>query len=355
MTRVLQVMGRSAGGIARHVGDIVSNLDGSDGLTIDVVAPADLPIEIPKLRTHIDIPDGLSVGHLGAILALWRAAREYDVVHAHGIRAGVDAGIAARHARRVVTVHNLVQKEIAGAVAPLHRAGEGIPVAIGDRVFAVSEEIARRLRRAAPRHAERVEVLHLGVETPSLSGISPDQIRGRLGATDRHLIVTLARLAPQKALHVLLDAMEGVPGAVLAILGEGPLQDELAERARSRGIADRVHFLGFRADAADHVAAADVFCLSSIWEGVPLAAQEAIALGIPVVATDVGGMRELIANKISGRLVPPNDPEALAVALRETLGSPEDRDRFARGAKEHLDEEFSMPAMLERIKAAYVG
>ncbi|MDQ4064437.1 MAG: glycosyltransferase, partial [Actinomycetota bacterium] len=169
------------------------------------------------------------------------------------------------------------------------------------------------------------------------------------------LVVTLARLRPQKALHVLVDAIAHVPDTALAILGDGPLGPELTARAYARGVAERVHFLGFRTDAVDHVAAADVFCLSSIWEGVPLAAQEAIALGVPVVATDVGGMRELIANKISGRLVPPNDPDALAEALNETLTSPGDRERFALAAKRHLEAQFSMPKMLERVKAAYVG
>ncbi|HEV3486374.1 MAG TPA: glycosyltransferase, partial [Vicinamibacterales bacterium] len=223
-----------------------------------------------------------------------------------------------------------------------------------DRVFAVSEEIARRLRDARPNHAQKVEVLHLGVPIPVVSSEAAVEIRRRL-AGDGHLVVTLARLRPQKALHVMIDALALVPDATLAILGDGPLRDELIAQARAKGIAERVHLLGFRTDAAEHIAAADVFCLSSIWEGVPLAAQEAVALGVPVVATDVGGMRELIANKITGRLVPPNDPEGLARALREVLGSSADRERYARAAKAHLDEEFSVARMLERVRVEYVG
>lgn len=322
-------------------------------MSIDVAAPDTVPVEIPKLRREIEIPRGLSLRHISAVAELRRVAADYDIVHAHGLRAGIDAGLAARSARRIVTVHNLVQKEIAGAVAPLHRMGEGIVVGLADRVFAVSEEIARRLRRARPSNAQKVEVLHLGVPAPLASPDAAAAIR-RTVAGDRQLVVTLARLRPQKALHVMIDALAEVPSAVLAILGDGPLRDELAARARSKDIAERVHLLGFQTDAADHVAAADVFCLSSVWEGVPLAAQEAIALGVPVVATDVGGMRELIANKISGRLVPPDDPKALARALMDVLESPADRERYAHAAKAHLEQEFSMTRMLERVKAEYV-
>jgi glycosyltransferase involved in cell wall biosynthesis len=116
-----------------------------------------------------------------------------------------------------------------------------------------------------------------------------------------------------------------------------------------------VSFLGFRPDVADHIAAADAFSLSSLWEGVPLAAQEAILLGTPVVGTDVGGMRELISNKVSGRLVPPGDPVALAAALDEVLSSPERAAAYARAARDGLHERFSTDAMLERLREAYAS
>lgn len=357
MTRVLQVLGRSAGGIARHVADIVEALDASDGLSIDVAGPPDLPIPMPKPVIDVTIPDGPLVGHVPAIRALRRIGARYDVVHAHGLRAGIDAGIAVRSDQRsLATVHNLVQAEIAGWKTFIYRRAEGLVVAVNDHVFAVSEDVARRLRMAAPRRGDRIEVLYLGLGAPPVPGRGRDEIRAELGlGPGTHLVVTMARLAPQKALHVLLAAVEHVPEAVVAILGEGPLQTALEVDARRRGLAERVHFLGFRGDAHDYLAAADVFCLSSVWEGVPLAAQEAIRARVPVVATDVGGMRELISNKLSGRLVPPDDPAELARALRETLTPQSDRERFVERALVDLETRFSTEKMLERLREAYAS
>jgi glycosyltransferase involved in cell wall biosynthesis len=349
------VLGRSAGGIARHVADIVAALDGRDGLTMDIAGPLDLPVTMPKQLREVTIPDGPIGGHRSAIRALRALVSTYDVVHAHGLRAGIDAGIATRDpARSLVTVHNLVRPEIAGWKTVLYRRAEALAVVTNDHVFAVSEDIARRLRTAAPRHADDVEVLYLGLAAAPVVHQDREAVRTGLGVgRDSGLVVTAARLAPQKALHVLLAAVEKVPDVIVAILGEGPLRTALEVDARRRGISDRVRFLGFLEDAHDYIAAGDVFCLSSAWEGVPLAAQEAIRVRVPVVATDVGGMRELISNKLSGRLVPPGDPDALARALRETLASPDDRERFTRRALEDLEARFSSERMLQRLSEAY--
>ncbi|HEV3472050.1 MAG TPA: glycosyltransferase [Actinomycetota bacterium] len=356
MTRVLEVLGRSAGGIARHVAQVVAELDGGTDLAIDIAGPGDLPIPMPKPVLPVEIPDGAFSGHGHAIRRLRTLARGYDVVHAHGLRAGTDVGIAVRGSRKIVTVHNLVRPEIAGRVkAPLYRRVESLTVALNEYVFAVSSDIARSLKRAWPPGKNKVEVLHLGVGgVPPLSR-SRAEVRAELGATDRPLVVSVARLAPQKSLVTLLEAMGQLPDVVLAVVGEGPERRALEDAIARTGLSDRVHLVGFRSDVADVIAAADVFCLSSIWEGVPLAAQEAILLGVPIVATDVGGMRELIANKISGRLVPPRDPVALAGALSETLTSETESARYVVAAKRHLLKDFSTEGMLDRLRAAYAG
>lgn len=356
MRRVLQVLGRSAGGIARHVAQVVSELDGHDDLVIDIAGPLDLPISMPKPCLPLDIPDGPLRGHAGAVVRLRALSEPYDVVHAHGLRAGTDAGIAARGARRIVTVHNLVHPAVAGRMkAPFYRRIESLTVALNGMTFAVSSDIARNLGRAWPPGKNRVEVLHLGVGTaPAVARASSD-VRAEFGATDRPLIVSVARLAPQKSLGTLLAALARTPEAILAIVGEGPERAALDAAVQRLGLSERVHLVGFRRDVADIVAAADVFCLSSIWEGVPLSAQEAILLGVPVVATDVGGMRELVSNKISGRLVPPGDPTKLAEALSETLSSATERDRYVAAAKQHLEANFSTAHMLERLRAAYAS
>lgn len=357
MTRVLQVLGRSAGGIARHVAQVTAELDGAEGLQIDIAGPPDLPLDMPKVVIPLSIPDGPTGGHRRAVVTLTRLLGDYDVVHAHGLRAGIDAGIAARRdsKRSVLTVHNLVRTEVSGPKAILYRRAEGAAVLATDYTFAVSNDIARHLRARVPRRADRIEVLYLGIGEPPPVARTRNEIRAGLGLGEATgLIVSVARLAPQKSLDVLIDAVGRLDlDAHLAVLGEGPLRSELEDLVGTTHLDSRVHFLGFRDDVADHIAAADVFALSSVWEGVPLAAQEAIMLGTPVVATDVGGMRELIANKVSGRLVPPGDPAALSDALREVLTSDERRSAYTSAARDTLRDRFSTVKMLGRLREAY--
>lgn len=357
--RVLQVLGRSAGGIARHVSQVTAALDGTDDFEVDIAGPVGLPIPMPKPLIAVDIPDGPVRGHAAAVKALSRLVSSYDVVHAHGLRAGIDTGIAARRAnkRSLLTVHNLVRAEIAGPRALLYRRAEAAAVWATDHTFAVSQDIARHLKSAVPRSADKIEVLYLGVgDAPPVGRSRPDVMRSLGLGEGVGLIVSVARLAPQKSLEVLLDSLGSLRNdAHLAVIGEGPLRSDLERYARSAGLEDKVHLMGFRDDVADYVAAADVFCLSSIWEGVPLAAQEAILLRTPVVGTDVGGMRELISNKVSGRLVPARDPEALAAALDEVLADPVRAKTYADAAIGSLKERFSTERMLERLRRAYVG
>ncbi|HYZ46919.1 MAG TPA: glycosyltransferase, partial [Actinomycetota bacterium] len=161
------------------------------------------------------------------------------------------------------------------------------------------------------------------------------------------------RLVRQKALDVLLEALASLPPKfILGIVGEGYLAQELRERAVSLGVAPRVRWLGWRDDVGDLIAAADVFALSSVWEAVGLAAQEAVQLGTPVVSTDVGGMGELIRDGWSGRLVAPGDPSALARALERTAGKAEGK-RLAERAAQDYRRIFSRERTMEQLARAY--
>lgn len=358
MTRVLQVLGRSAGGIARHVSQVTEALDGTDGFTVDVAGPPDLPIPIPNLRHLLTIPDGAR-GHLGPVRLLRRTVREggYDVVHAHGLRAGLDACLAARgNARCIVTIHNLVTNETKGRLARLYGLAEPAVVKLADRTLAVSEEIASHLRARASGAGAKVEVLYLGIGDGPKVARSRGEVRTELGLDDAtRLIVSASRLQPQKDLPVMFEALRRVDRAVLAVAGQGPLETELRERVSRMGLDGVVRFLGFRADVADLIAAADVFCLSSVWEGIPLAVQEAILLGTPVVGTRVGGMPEIVEDGKSGRLVPPGDPSALASALTEVVDDPALARRYSDAALAALRDRFSTERMLERLKELYAG
>lgn len=345
---------------------VVEGLDRRDGLRIDVAGPGDLPVAMGVPVLEVVIPDGPVRGHLGAIRGLRSIIErgDYDMVHAHGLRAGIDASLAVRGFRGgggrvpvVVSVHNLIRPDILGGPRALvYRRAEGLAVRLSDRTFAPSIEIAEHLRATVAGASGKIEVLHLGVG-PAPEGLPPaGEVRRQLGlAAGDRLVVTTARLAAQKALDVMLEALALLPrNVVLAIIGDGPLEDELRALAARLGVADRARFLGWQDDVAGYVAAADVFCLSSKWEAVALAVQEAVVLGTPVVATDVGGMGELITDRSSGRLVPSEDPSALASALAEILASPEEGARYAAAARARLERDFSTESMLERLHRTYL-
>jgi glycosyltransferase involved in cell wall biosynthesis len=297
------------------------------------------------------------MGHRGARRRVHEliAGGGYDVVHAHGLRAGMDTGTAARSldTLRVVTVHNLVREDIAGPLrARVYRRAEKLAVKANDRVLAVSRDIATHLRETSAR--SNIEVFHLGIEPPALGGRDLDDVRAELGVpkTSR-LAVCVARLDRQKALHVLIDAVALLEHVTVAVVGTGPLRKELEQRASQRGVSDRFRLLGWRKDVLDVVSAADVFCLSSVWEGVPLAAQEAMAVGTPVVATDVGGMSDLIEDGVSGRLVPPGRAGELAGAIAAVLDDASLSAGYVHAARQHLEQEFSMSRMVDRLRALY--
>ena len=349
-------MGRSAGGIARHVATITRAFGDDADLDVAVAAPADLPIEMPRREHDIDIPDGPR-GHRAVRRQLADVVEQgrYDVVHGHGLRAGIDGARAAHRAgaAAVVTVHNLVRPEVAGGLrAVAYKAAEPLVVRSADRIFAVSNDIAAALERSGGRG--RVEVLHLGIGEPPCIRRDRAEVRRDLHLDGERLVVAAARLSRQKRVDVLLEAMTLLDlEAVLVVAGEGPLRQELEEHARKAGVD--VRWMGFTPDVADLIAAADVFCLSSVWEGIPLAAQEAILLGTPVVATDVGGMKELITNGVTGWLAPPLDPAALARALDEALGDAQAAAARAEAAREALARSFDTGTMLARLKEVYLA
>lgn len=360
MTRVLQVLGRSAGGVARHVAAISDGLHDPGTLEIDVAGPPDLPIEIHRLMHHVVIPDGPLRGHLAAIARLRAVMRSggYNLVHAHGLRAAIDCSAACRRESvpLYMSMHNLVRADISGRVrSAIYRWGEVLAVRSSVRTFAPSEEIAGHLRSTVKVDPARIEVLYLGVGEPAAARRTSAEVRAEWGVpSGSKVVITVARLAPQKALDVLLRSIAEIEGVYLVVVGDGPLEAQLRALAESLRLEDRVVWMGFRDDVHDQLRAADVFCLTSLWEAVSLAAQEAVLLEVPVVASDVGGIRELIEHGVGGLLVPKNDVASLVLALADVLVDPAGARERATTAREALRSRFSTEQMLSTLRHAYL-
>ncbi|WP_245422266.1 glycosyltransferase [Alsobacter soli] len=183
-------------------------------------------------------------------------------------------------------------------------------------------------------------------------------MRKRLGLPgDAPVILTVARLAPQKGHAVLLQAAQeilaGRPDARFLWAGSGPLAGELRDRIAEAGLCDAVRLLGHRRDIPDLMAAADLFVLPSLFEGHPLVALEAMQAGLPVVATDAQGTREAVQDGVTGLLAPPSDPSGLARAVAAALADPSAAAARARAARTVWAERFSAARMAADHLALY--
>jgi len=206
-----------------------------------------------------------------------------------------------------------------------------------------------------------VERLPKGVDADRFRPDGPS-LRERLGLAGKRVVLTIARLVPIKNVQRLLDAMALVRGrmtnAHLVIVGDGSDAGSLRESAAALGIADAVTFAGYvpHAETPDYYRAADVFALSSDFDNSPNVVLEAMASALPVVTTDVGGVRELVADRTgatAGAMVVPKDPKALADALEQFLNAPDAARAAGALNRTRATTEFSWRASAMRLLDVY--
>jgi glycosyltransferase involved in cell wall biosynthesis len=282
---------------------------------------------------------------LGAWRVL-RAIRDFrpDVVHAQNPAMALLVALATvrgTRPRALVSVHGVPESDY-GATARLLRAtglpvvacGPGVESGLADAGFASVETILNAVP-PPPQPRNRVELeRELGIPAGG------------------KLVVAVGRLVPVKNHALAIDAIADVPGAGLAIVGEGPLHQQLARQADALGLADRVVLAGLRADARAIMGAADAVVVSSVGEGLPLVALEALAARTPVVATSVRGIRELLTDDRDSLLVPAGDANALAAALRRVLEDDALAARLAQAGAE-LVAPYTETRMVESYLSFY--
>ncbi len=287
---------------------------------------------------------GIPVRHLGKhrgfdprmVPRLARVMREYHpaIVHTHSyvLRYTLPAGLAAGRPCMVHTVHNLAFREVDRFGRLIHRAA----FRAGAAAVAVSAEVARSFREVYC--ADPAAVIPNGVDLDRFHRPAEDWRRGNGFNEQDGLIVSVARLEPQKNPLLLIDAFaRGLAGDArwrLLLAGGGSLRETADRHAVRLGVGERVHFLGVRTDIPDLLAACDLFALAADWEGSPMAVIEAMAAGLPVVATAVGGVPELVEHGVTGLLAPPGDTAALAESLAALARDPRRRTEFSARAHE---------------------
>ena len=360
--RVLELLATgSNGGAQEHVCSLIGRIDQR---RYDVHAVSLSPgSAVRKLEragcavTVIDEPDdGRAIKVLAALMADLRP----DVVHNHMYRAevvGTRAAIAlgeVGHPRPFVvsTVHSSrVRSE-----ADRQELRDLTPQM--DRLIAVSRSIVDKLQHEG-RDSAPITLIHNGVDLQRYDDQGPCcTFRAEYGLPDDAPIVgVVARLEPEKGHPTLLEAwptvLRAVPDARLLIVGEGSRREPLEAQALELGIADRVIFTGRRDDVPAVTAALDVAVLPSYREAQGLTILEAMALSRPVVASNVGGIPEMVEDGITGLLVPPHDPLALAGAIARLLTNHPLADMLGRAGHDLVHERFCIELMVEAVEAIY--
>lgn len=300
-------------------------------------------------------PLGLEGARRLPALVRFLRRRRPDVFHAHlswplAAKYPLAAAAVARVPAVVATIQLIPEFEIGrGSLLQLRALARGV-----DRYIAVSDAIAAELAGPFRWPERKIEVVYNSVDVERFDRDSAPELRAELGASEtRPIVLTLARLDEQKGHPVLFEAATRVPDALFVLAGEGPDRAKLEAEALRRGVADRVLFLGNRADVAELLAACDVFALPSLYEGSSLAVLEAMAARRPVVSSAIGGTRELIEDGRSGLLVEPGDAEGLATAIARLLGDPGLRRSLASAARERVERDFTKEAMGGRVAAIY--
>lgn len=317
-------------------------------------------LEALGVRVHcLDGPDPRDPRWIVRLRRLLAEGR-YDIVHAHlPLVAGVARLVVRSLPRRgrpkvVVTEHN------AWSTYPWPtRLLNGITAGLDDATIAVSEETRESMRPASVRARAQVVVHGVALAQAREERRHRDDVRAELGIGPGEVVVaTVANYRAQKAYGNLLAAARavvdrGLPVRFVAV-GQGPLESEIRAEHERLGLGDRFALLGFREDAVRVLAGADVFTLASTYEGFPVALMEAMAVGLPVVATEVGGVPQAVRHGVEGLLVPPGRPELLAGALGQVVADGGLRSRLAAAAARR-GEEFDMARSAQRIEEVYLS
>ncbi len=314
------------GGVASHVLELVEGLP-KDAFEVNVACPRESSIwqrleDVDGVVLHGIKPHREpALADIATLSTLLKLVPRMEIVHAHSSKAGFLARLASalvgRRRRCLFTPHGWSFWAARGAEARLYLELERLAAHWCHALVALSSaERAAGLEQRVGRE-EQYRVVVNGVDLERFA-LVPDPVPNR--------IVVVGRLAPPKRNDLLVQAFaeirRGNPSAELQIVGDGPDRADVERRVRELGLEGGIHLLGQRHDVPELLSRAACFVLASDYEGCPLAVIEAMAAGVPVVATGVGGVPELVEDGRSGLVVPPGAPESLVAAVESVLADP---------------------------------
>jgi glycosyltransferase involved in cell wall biosynthesis len=319
----------------RGVEPVFVGLDDPEWDPSDFYGALEVPAERISVRRDVDPL------LLGKLVRGLRA----DVVHTHLVHADLYAGLAARvrGTPLVSTKHN-DDPFRTGAFRHVER----ILMRLTDRVVVISESLRRFTVERVGVPADKIETIHYGLDAPPAPWGSnpPDDV-----PQGARILVSTSRLTQQKGVDIAVRALASLPDDVeLVVLGDGPERAALESLARDIGVDERLHLPGRVPDVAAWLRRAAVYVHPARWEGFGLGVLEAMVSGLPVVATRVSSLPELVADGETGYLVPVDDAQAFAQAVERALAEP----GLGQAGQERARSEFSVARMADRTAALYI-
>jgi len=314
--------------------------------------------------------DCLDIKHLRDLDALPRLIKYLkgigaDLVHTQLEFANILGNLSAKYLRlpSMCTIHVMPSLDVKTR-SKLHQRLEWFVLRhFCDRVISVSEEARQYHIDISGTSPDQVTTLYNGIDLSNFTNLDRERerigVRGEFGIpAEANLLITVAVLRPQKGIQFMIRALPEVlaahPDTYYLVVGSGSQRDVLAEEVNKAGLGGHVIFAGMRRDVARLLAASDLFVLPTLTEALPTVLAEAMAAKLPIIASRVGGVPEMVTDGGNGCLVEPEDINGLASACSHLLGSPATRAAFAEQGWEIVNEKFNIERQVKRLQELYL-